>query len=142
MSQSFGQGGFVGGSLTGLNSNSCSAATPTSVVPPSATPGTMTSSALAAVTQMSMSNTSNMYNGVDHPHMSSHQGHHHQQQQQQQQLQQPHHAAYMGAQGFFQDRNDLAEASIKGTEQDSNKTLFFSSLLPCSPSKTSRIQNL
>ena len=74
----------------------------------------MTSSALAAVTQMSMSNTSNMYNGVDHPHMSSHQGHHHQQQQQQQQLQQPHHATYMGAQGFFQDRNDLAEASIKG----------------------------
>ena len=117
LSQSFGQGGFVGGSLTGLNSNSCSSATPTSVVPPSATPGTMTSSALAAVTQMSMSNTSNMYNGVDHPHMSSHQGHHHQQQQQQQQqLQQPHHAAYMGAQGFFQDRNDLAEASIKGTK--------------------------
>ena len=125
MSQSFGQGGFVGGSLTGLNSNSCSAATPTSVVPPSATPGTMTSSALAAVTQMSMSNTSNMYNGVDHPHMSSHQGHHHQQQQQQQQLQQPHHAAYMGAQGFFQDRNDLAEASIKGTEQDSKKSNFL-----------------
>ena len=84
----------------------------------------MTSSALAAVTQMSMSNTSNMYNGVDHPHMSSHQGHHHQQQQQQQQLQQPHHAAYMGAQGFFQDRNDLAEASIKGTKWDSKKSYF------------------
>ena len=59
---------------------------------------------------MSMSNASNMYNGVDHHHQG-HQGH---QQQQQQQQQQQHHATYMGAQGFFQDRNDLAEASIKG----------------------------
>ena len=120
LSQSFGQGGFVGGSLTGLNSSSCNTGagvtvTSTPLCPSSgAGAGTMTSSALAAVTQMSMSNTSNMYNGVDH--MSSHQGHH--QQQQQQQQQQQHHAAYMaGAQGFFQDRNDLAEASIKGNEK-------------------------
>ena len=92
LSQSFGQSGFVGSSLSlnsGGNGNCPAASNATS---------TMTSSALIS----NMSN-SPMYNEMQQHH----------QQQHHQQHQQPH-SAYMSAQGFFQDRNEITENAVKG----------------------------
>ena len=111
MSQSFGQSGFVGSSLSGLNSNGCNSSVPSTLCPSSSS---MMSSTLAAVSQMN--STGNMYNGGPPDHMSVSgsnasgvQPHHHQPEHQQ------HHSSYMNTQGFFQDRHDVTEASIKGS---------------------------